>query len=239
MLAVDLASVTKLYGATRALAGVTLSLAPGRICALLGANGSGKSTLVGIVSTLARPSSGAVTFHANGEKLDARAARAKIGLLSHESFVYGELNAVENLLFWGKLYDVVDAPERAAALLDQIGLQAAARLRPARTYSRGMLQRVALCRTLLHDPSVLLLDEPFTGLDAEGVAAVTQALSAAQRSGKTILVVTHDVEPVGGLCKQVVVLDRGKVVVDETRETPFDRAAIEKLRQSAKVAQSA
>jgi ABC-type multidrug transport system ATPase subunit len=212
--------LTKLFGRHRALSSVSLELRAGELCALLGPNGAGKSTLVGILSTLVRPTSGDVKYGANGE-LAPRDVRAAIGVLAHESLVYGELTAVENLTFWGTLYDVRSLDRRAEMLLDEVGLDAAARVRPARTYSRGMLQRLALARALLHEPRLLLLDEPFTGLDREGSAALARTLASAKKDGRIVLVVTHDLEAIAGLCDHVVVLRRGKVSLDERRAEPY------------------
>ncbi len=221
--------VTKLFGRQRALAGVDLELRAGRLCALLGPNGAGKSTLLGILSTLVRPTSGTVEY--GDGTLSPPDVRRTIGLLAHEPLVYGELTAVENLHFWAGLYSVNDASTRAAALLDEVGLDADARLRPARTFSRGMLQRLALARALLHRPRLLLLDEPFTGLDRDGAAALARTLAAARADGQIVVVVTHDLEAIAGLCDHIAVLRRGKLTLDEARTTPYsgtelrDRAA--------------
>jgi heme exporter protein A len=212
--------VTKVYGRHRALGGVSLELRPGRACALLGANGAGKSTLLGVLATLVRPTSGKVTVE--GKPLD----RATVGLLAHEPFVYGDLDARENLGFWAELYDLPDGKKRVDDLLAQVGLDANAQRRPARTYSRGMLQRLALARALLPEPKVLLLDEPFTGLDAGGTRAVREAIDAAVAAGRVVVCTSHDVEPLGGACKQVVVLKAGKVVVNDVGDEGFAAAEL-------------
>jgi heme exporter protein A len=223
---VTLKAVTKLFGRQRALGGVDLELVPGRLCAVLGPNGAGKSTLIGVLSTLIRPSGGDVAYLIAGKPLSGQAVRAAIGVLAHESFLYGELNAVENLRFWGSLYDVADLGRRCDEALDEVGLEPDARSRPARTYSRGMLQRLALARALLHRPSVLLLDEPFTGLDRAGADALARVLSSARHDGRIVLVVTHDLEAIGGLVDHLVVLKRGKVVLDESTDSPFTAAGL-------------
>ncbi|MBI4511390.1 MAG: ABC transporter ATP-binding protein [Deltaproteobacteria bacterium] len=225
---VSLRGVTKLYGRQRALAGVDLTLRPGRVAALLGPNGAGKSTLVGILSTLVRPTSGSVTFEAE-RVLEPREIRRAIGVLAHESFLYGELNAFENLRFYGELYDVADAPARLQQVLDEVGLSAEARLRPARTYSRGMLQRLALARVLLHGPELLLLDEPFTGLDRSGARALSSSLAAARAQGRIVLVVTHDFEAISGTCEHVLILRRGKIVLDRVQDVPFSDRELKEI----------
>jgi heme exporter protein A len=218
--------LTKLYGRHRALGGVDLTLRAGSLCALLGPNGAGKSTLLGILSTLVRPTSGKVVFAADGRELEPREVRAAIGVLAHEPMVYAELSALENLRFFGALYDVPEIGRRAAELLDDVGLDVEARQRPARTYSRGMLQRVSLARALLHQPRLLLLDEPFTGLDRAGAGALARTLAAAKRDGRIVLVVSHDLEAIAELCDHVVVLKRGKIVHDEPRPAPFGPVAL-------------
>jgi len=216
---IDIAKVSKRYGRHRALAGVEVSLEQGRLCALLGPNGAGKSTMLGVVSTLVRPSSGRVVYRSSeGEVPDGASLRQEIGVLAHEPFIYGQLTAVENLHFWGKLYGVADLEDRARLLLDEVQLDERARDRPASTYSRGMLQRLALARALLHEPSVLLLDEPFTGLDRHGAAALQATLRGAKDSGRLVLVVTHDLESIAEHTDHVVVLRRGKLVHEDRRE---------------------
>jgi heme exporter protein A len=225
--------VSKTFGRQRALGGVTLELVAGRVTALMGPNGAGKSTLIGVLSTLVRPNAGRVDV---GGLSDPRAVRAAIGVLAHDSLVYPELTAVENLRFWGGLYDVPDVAARAAALLDEVGLDAAARLRPARTYSRGMLQRLSLARALLGAPQILLLDEPFTGLDRAGSAALARALGAAKSERRVVLVATHDFHAIDGLAQHVVVLKAGKVALDEARDEPFTAAELRERAQGAPAA---
>jgi heme exporter protein A len=219
----------KRYGYHRALAGVELTLRAGEMCALLGANGAGKSTLLGILSTLVRPTSGTVAYHTRGEmagagtpgrSLAGSALRRQIGVLAHSALVYGELCAGVTLAFFARLYEVADAAGRAAALLDEVGLDGEARKRPARTYSRGMLQRLALARTLLHRPSLLLLDEPFTGLDRGGASALARTLGGAAAARQVVLVVTHDLEAIAGVTRHVIVLRRGRMVHESRRDDP-------------------
>lgn len=216
---VTVSKVTKRFGMHRALGGVSLELREGSMCALLGANGAGKSTLLGILSTLVRPTSGSISYRMqDGTEPEDRELRREIGVLAHSSFVYGELTALENLYFYGRLYAVANVDERAHMLLDEVGLDRKARERQARTYSRGMLQRLALARTLLHNPSILLLDEPFTGLDRTGAQALSTTLAAAKQSGRVILVITHDFEPIAGLTDHVAILERGRLVHEDRRE---------------------
>ncbi|HLU66074.1 MAG TPA: ABC transporter ATP-binding protein [Kofleriaceae bacterium] len=210
--AVVIRGLTKRFGTQRVLAGVDLELRAGRLCALLGPNGAGKSTLLGILSTLVRPTAGEVSFRAGDRALGGGGElRRIIGVLAHDSFLYGGLTAVENLLFYARLYEVADAEARAEALLDEVGLEPEARHRPVRTFSRGMVQRVALARALLHDPRVLLLDEPLTGLDRGGAASLVRTLESAVRRGCVVLVVSHDLEALAGVTTHLAILRRGRL----------------------------
>ena len=215
--------VSKTFGRQRALGGVTIDLVAGRITALMGPNGAGKSTLIGILSTLVRPSGGRVRV---GDLAEPRAVRRAIGVLAHEPLVYPELTATENLRFWAGLYDVPDGAAKARALLDHVGLDEGARGRPARTYSRGMLQRLSLARALLSDPQVLLFDEPFTGLDRAGAASLVTALARAKAERRVVLVATHDMDAVDGLADHLLILRAGKVAIDERRDAPFSGAEL-------------
>jgi ABC-type multidrug transport system ATPase subunit len=206
---VEAKGISRVYGRQRALQRLDLTLAPGSATALLGPNGAGKSTLCGILATLVRPSTGEVRF---GGAAGA-AARAAIGLCAHDSLCYGDLSARENLLFFAGLYDVPDPRVRASELLGRVALEGAAD-RPARTYSRGMLQRLALARALVHRPRFLLLDEPFTGLDRAGVDRLGEILRDERARGTILLVVTHDFDAVAGLVDRVVVLERGHLAHD-------------------------
>jgi heme exporter protein A len=214
--------VAKRYGTERALAGVSLELSRGTMCALLGHNGAGKTTLLGVVSTLVRPNSGNVTYRSGETKLAGEAVRREIGLLAHASLCYGELTAVENLELVAGLYGVTDSVgEAVTAALDQVGLEPRARDRAARTYSRGMLQRLALARALLTKPSLLLLDEPFTGLDRNGALALGERLGGLKADGTIVVVVTHDLEAIAGRTDHVAILKRGKLVCEERSDLSY------------------
>ncbi len=207
--------LVKRYGSERALAGVSLELRAGSMCALLGHNGAGKTTLLGIVSTLVRASAGQVVYENGGRAVTGADVRREIGLLAHASLCYGELTALENLELFAGLYDVDGRPGTLAKLLDRVGLEPRARDRAARTYSRGMLQRLALARALLSKPSLLLLDEPFTGLDRDGALSLGKQLGDLRASGAIVVVVTHDLEAIAGRTDHVAVLRRGALVFEE------------------------
>lgn len=213
---VEIQKVAKRYGTERALAGVTLELRAGSMCALLGHNGAGKSTLLGLLSTLVRPDAGRITYRAAGAAVDGEEVRREIGLLAHASLCYPELSAIENLELFAGLYDL--ASPDVDGLLDRVGLDRRARTRPARTYSRGMTQRLALARALLTRPSLLLLDEPFTGLDRDGALSLGAQLGELTAAGTIVVVVTHDLEAIAERTDHVAILRRGGLVFEERGE---------------------
>jgi ABC-type multidrug transport system ATPase subunit len=174
-------ALEKRYGDKRILRGVALDVGPHDFLLVTGPNGSGKTTLLRLCAGLAAPTRG---------ELDVRVARGRLGYLAHEPLVYRELTALENLDLYGRLYRVPERRERTGMLLERFGLWDARHAR-AGTFSRGMLQRLALCRTLLHDPDLLLLDEPHSGLDDEGVLLLDREL-AERRPDSAFVVATHE-----------------------------------------------
>jgi ABC-type multidrug transport system ATPase subunit len=183
------------YGAKRVLRGLDLDVARGDFTVVTGPNGSGKTTLLRLVAGLAAPTGG---------ELRVDVDRAQLGFLGHEPLVYRELTAIENLVLYARLYRVPEARERTGMLLERFGLWDARNERAA-TYSRGMLQRLALCRALLHEPSLLLLDEPYSGLDAQGAELLDREL-AERRVRATFLVATHDPERLAPLASGALAL---------------------------------
>lgn len=197
--AVTLREVGRAYGERVALAGVTLDLPAGRTLAVFGANGAGKTTLLRILATLLRPHAGAASVLGCALPKEAWRARGRIGLLSHEPLLYRDLSARENLRFHARLHDV--AAERGEALLAAVGLERRAD-EPVRALSRGMAQRVAICRAVLHEPELLLLDEPLANLDPGAAEAVAPLIGRA--SGSARVLISHDVE--AGLAEADLVL---------------------------------
>jgi heme exporter protein A len=212
---VEVAKIGKRFGGERALASVSLELTARSMCALLGHNGAGKTTLLGVLSTLVRPTSGTVAYHAGGAAVAGEAVRREIGMRAHASLCYGALSARENLALFAGLYEVDGSPAAIDAALDRVGLEPRARDRAARTYSRGMVQRLALARALLTQPSLVLLDEPFTGLDRGGALALGAELAELRDSGAIVVVVTHDLEAIAGRADHVAILRRGALVFEE------------------------
>jgi heme exporter protein A len=175
--------LAKRYGAKRIFEGLELDVERGGFVLVTGPNGSGKTTLLRVVAGLAYPSAG---------EIDVEAERGELGFLAHESLVYRELTALENLELYGRLYRVPERRERCGMLLERFGLWDARNERVS-SFSRGMVQRLALCRVFLHEPQLLLLDEPFSALDAEGVELLEREL-ASRRGHATCLVATHEPE---------------------------------------------
>ena len=232
MSALVLDAVGKLYGGRRALASVSTRFEPGRVAAILGPNGAGKSTLLGILSTLVAPSSGAVTWGAE-RLLRGSHLRARIGYVGHDPGLYGELTAAENLTLFAGLYGTDATPTRIAALLTRVGLSDVPSDAPARTFSRGMMQRLALARALAHDPALLLFDEPSSALDPAGAAWLQAELAAERAAGRIVVLVTHDLEAAAAIADQLLVLRRGRVVRDETQSGGFTPTTVRAAYQEA------
>jgi heme exporter protein A len=205
--------VSRHFGRRRALSKVSLSLGAGEIVGLLGPNGAGKSTLIGILSTLLVPGSGEVRYGRYLPREAGPALRARIGFLAHELFLYPELSARQNLTFFARLYGLDDSNVPMAAL-ERAGLTDRAD-DVVGGFSRGMRQRLALERALLHRPRLVLLDEPFTGLDDSAVRIVGDRIRELARGGALVLVATHDLDLADGLVTRVVLVRDGRVVGDE------------------------
>ena len=219
--------VARYFGRRKALSNVSFSCDPGEIVGLLGPNGAGKSTLLNILATLLSPSKGTVTY-GNRTAADGGAeVRASIGMLGHDLFLYPELTARENLTFFGHLYGLADVPGVVTNALEQSGLAARADDFVS-GFSRGMRQRVALERALLHDPRLILLDEPFTGLDQASAAALVSRLRNRQQAGCLIVLATHDLEIADRLLTRALFLINGRPVAD-----PGGRAQLRERYQAA------
>jgi len=210
-LAIDARELTKSYGRIRALRGVDLKVGWGEFVVVLGPNGAGKTTLIKVLSSAAKPTSGSA-FVAGG-KLGSEAARSAVGVVSHRSFLYPNLTAEENLTFYGRLYGMSDLGRRAERLLRAVGVYERAG-DPVKLLSSGMLKRVSLARALINDPEILLLDEPFSGLDVEGLSSFRDMLEGFRRGGGTVLMTTHDPSRGFELYDRVVVLHDGRILCD-------------------------
>jgi heme ABC exporter ATP-binding subunit CcmA len=207
--ALEIVDVWKYYGDFPALREVRLNIEPGSTLALLGRNGAGKTTLLRIVAGLSRPSRGSIKIH--GAEAREQATRRRIGILGHGIALYDELSAVENLRLFGRLYGLPDPRKRADEMLELVGLS---RVRDglAREFSRGMRQRLAVGRAFLHDPEVLLLDEPFTALDDRAIAVLQSMIQGMRDRGRTIVMSTHQLREALELASHVALLQRGQIV---------------------------
>ncbi len=192
------------------LGGVDLTVEGGELVVLLGANGAGKTTLLRVLATLLRPSGGTLRLFGEDASRRPPPARGRVGYVGHESACYPDLTGRENLEFHAALHAVPDAVRRVDELLGWAGLADSAR-RPVRVYSRGMTQRLALARALLHAPELLLLDEPFSGLDPAAAARLEALLGELRRAGHAIVLSTHDLERVAALATRVAMLHRGRI----------------------------
>src|SRR5215475_3596637 len=211
MFALESEDIRKTFGHFTALAGVTLNVERGEFLALFGRNGAGKTTFLKIAATLVRHTHGKLRVQGIDIQDEPEQARRHIGFLSHNTYLYRDLNPVENLRFFARLYGLHDPDKRIESLLDRVGLQRR-RSDPVRAFSRGLHQRLGIARVMLHDPSLILLDEPYTGLDANAVDTLNQMLDEAASAGKTIILTTHDLEQGLRSATRAVIIDRGKVV---------------------------
>ena len=198
------------FGTRRAVNGVSLTLVPGDCLALFGPNGAGKTTLLRMLGGLLRPSSGSAAIE--GIPLPGSAdVRARVGLVSHQTMLYDALTARENVEFSARMYGVQDARKATDEVLARLGAASFADVR-VRSLSRGMQQRVSVARAIVHSPSVLLADEPFTGLDAAGASALTGMLAGLRDSGATIIIVTHNLDEALALCTAAAIMREGRFV---------------------------
>ena len=208
MNAVGVEGVWKFYGDYPALRNVSLSAAPGACLALIGRNGAGKTTLLRTIAGFSRPGKGKIAIFGNGPR--DTATRRLMGFIGHGISVYDELSALENLMLFGKLYGLADPKKTALEWLERTGLD---RVKDGlvREFSRGMRQRLAVARAFLHEPKVLLLDEPFTALDDRAIAVLQRLLHEALAEGKTIVMSTHQLREALELATHVALLNRGQV----------------------------
>ncbi len=215
--AIAVTGLTKSFGNLYALRNLSFSLNKGEFLTIFGPNGAGKTTLIRILSTLTKASSGEIRIADFSFENDSEKIRRQIGVIAHQTFLYENLTAEENLRFYGRLYDVENLPQKIETLLSEVGLE----LRKkdfVRTFSRGMQQRLAIARAMLHEPSILLLDEPYTGLDQHASEMLTNWLKRLRSAEQTILMVTHDLEQGMELADRIAVLVKGKLVLNQAQQ---------------------
>jgi heme exporter protein A len=230
--AVEVHKLTKAFGHQVALRGADLSVADGEFLALFGPNGAGKTTLIRIMASLMRPTSGTVRMRGEDLFKVATSLRRRIGLISHNPLLYGDLTPDENLRFFARMYDLPgsgpdSAPARIDSVLEQVGL-AARRRDPVRTFSRGMVQRLAIARAILHDPEIMLLDEPYTGLDLQAADMLRSVLQELAGLNRTVVLTTHNLEQGLEMCDRAAILNRGRIAW-EGRRTGLDLPSMKEI----------
>ena len=234
---IEVNDIRKTYGSVVAVQDVSLRAAPGEILGLLGPNGAGKTTTVSIVAGLVRPDSGQVLIDGLPLAGDTDPAKRKLGLVPQDIALYDELPAQENLVLFGALYGLAGAPARTAigAALDLVGLADRAADK-VKTYSGGMKRRLNLAAALLHDPQVLLLDEPTAGVDPQSRNAIFDNLMALRGRGKTILYTTHYMEEAERLCDRIAIIDHGRIIALGTNEELVHNAFASRSQVTARFA---
>lgn len=229
--------LVKRFGLKTVLRGMDFTVESGEFVALIGPNGSGKTTFLRILASLARPSLGVVTVA--GFQLPKQAAdvRRRLGVVSHQPLLYVDLTAAENMIFYGRMYNLANLDDRIDEVLEMVGLTNR-RNDLVRTYSRGMQQRLAIGRAVLHDPSVMLFDEPYTGLDQDASAMLDEVLRTVAARGRTVVMTSHDLARTEDLATRFDVLSRGKIAASATHKDfgsgnllSFYKDVLEKERQ--------
>ena len=218
---IETKKLSKVFGNRKAVDNVTISVPKGAFLSIFGPNGAGKTTLLRVLSTLSRATSGTATLMGVDLKEDPDRARDHIGLISHNSMLYPDLTAEQNLMIYARLYGVVEPEARVLDLLEAVELKHR-RLDVVRTFSRGMTQRLSIARALVHDPDVVFLDEPYSGLDPHAVEIFDELIEQ-QREGRTFVMVSHDLQKGFAMCTHALVLAKGRVVAfDEKGAFDFD-----------------
>jgi len=216
--AIEAKGLSKSFGGLFALKGIDLSINEGECVALFGPNGAGKTTLIKVLTTLSRPANGKVLIAGEDIKKNAVAVRRRIGVVSHQTFLYDNLTAYENLKFYGKMYDVPDLEQRIVDVITKVGLESRLRDRVG-IFSRGMQQRLSIARAILHDPPIMLLDEPETGLDEQARSTLSELLKTLVAGNRTVLLTTHNLEWGFALADRLAILVKGKIVYEDSKQS--------------------
>ncbi len=207
--------LVKRFGLKTVLRGLDFQVEKGEFVALLGPNGAGKTTFLRILASLSRPSLGRVSIAGYELPAQSAAVRRRLGVVSHMPLIYGDLTAEENLQFYGRMYNLPELAERVSEVLEMVGL-AARRRDLARTFSRGMQQRLAIGRAVLHDPEVMLFDEPYTGLDQDASEMLDGVLRRVAAQGRTVVMTSHDLARAEDLASRFDILSRGVIAASAT-----------------------
>lgn len=217
----------KSFGNFDALRGVDLHVKRGEFMTLFGPNGAGKTTLIKLLATLTSPTSGTLSVYGYDVRKDVNNIRSVIGVISHDPYLYDNLSAFENIKFFGTLYGLDDVDNRARSVIKQVGLEK--RMNDlVRTFSRGMKQRLTVARAIVHEPKILLLDEPYTGLDQHGAQIFGEMLSDLKSQRRTILMTTHNIDEGLDLSDRIGILAKGKIVLDCSK-TEIERSGFKDL----------
>jgi heme exporter protein A len=208
---IEVSKLSKRYGSKTVLHNLDFSVGKGEFVALLGANGAGKTTFLRILASLVRPTLGKVSIGGHFLPGEASAVRRRLGVVSHMPLLYGDLSAEENLFFYGRMYGLKNLEPRVSKVFEMVGLEAR-RHDLLRTFSRGMQQRLAIGRAILHDPEVLLMDEPHTGLDQDACEMLDHVLRQVAQQGRTVVMASHDLVRVIDLATRFDVLSRGAII---------------------------
>lgn len=210
---IEIKKLTKQADNKLILRGVDLSIKQGETVAILGPNGAGKSTLLKVLATLIKPTSGLVKINGLDLKKDHIEVKKLFGYLPHSSLLYDHYTPLENLVFFGDLYGVKDVENRARQLVKEVGLSFFIN-EPVKNFSRGMIQRIAIARAIIHDPKIMLLDEPHTGLDQGAINILNNVVLSMKEKGCTTLMVTHDFKQAAEICDRIIILKNGKIADD-------------------------
>jgi heme exporter protein A len=217
---IEVRKLVKRYGLKTVLRGLDFKVESGEFVALLGPNGAGKTTFLRILASLSRPTMGEVRISGYRLPSQAAAVRRNLGVVSHLPLLYGDLTAEENLKFYGRMYGIPNLDERVMEVLELVGLKSRRR-DLVRTYSRGMQQRLAIGRAILHDPEVVLFDEPHTGLDQDACIMLDNVLREVAALGRTVVMTSHDLARTADLASRFDILSRG-VIVDSVRREDIE-----------------
>ena len=231
---IEVRKLVKRFGLKTVLRSVDFQVQPGEFVALLGPNGAGKTTFLRILASLSRPAMGEVRIAGYRLPEQAAAVRRRLGVVSHLPLLYGDLTAEENLQFFGRMYGVVNLEDRITQVLELVGLLARRR-DLVRTFSRGMQQRLAIGRAVLHDPDVMLFDEPHTGLDQEASAMLDRVLQEVAARGRTVVMTSHDLARSGDLASRFDILSRGKIAASVQRSDIDPNQLLAFYRQTIQV----
>ncbi|MDA8235248.1 MAG: heme ABC exporter ATP-binding protein CcmA [Clostridia bacterium] len=206
-------NITKTIGTKTILHNIDLHIKEGEFITVFGPNGAGKSTLLKILSLLMKPSTGTLTINGSSANQESSKTRSQIGVISHQSFLYDNLTAYENLEFYGRMYQVDNLRDRIYDVLKEVGLEYSLN-DPVRNFSRGMLQRLAIARATLHQPAILFLDEPYTGLDQQAIDILNSVLRNLNIKDRTVFMITHNFEQGLDLSDRVLIIKKGRLAYE-------------------------